>query len=187
MYIFKVNVYISESCLNQHLLRQPNGETKWRLPTGNHVFSVQLVLPRGLTCSQCVLQWKWNTGDYIFFFIRAEKTSLILKHAARITHDCRSDSSSTATHKARMAVLYILSYSSYISAVHVSTMYLLGRVMVKGALESYILREQRNTVSIFGQIDLSQQSYKSRFKETYVKRLLSTCIVVKNVRKCTIL
>lgn len=28
-----------------------------------HVFSLQLILPRGLTCSQCVLQWKWNTAS----------------------------------------------------------------------------------------------------------------------------
>ena len=53
----------TESCLNQHLLRQPNGETKWHLPAGTHVFSVQLVLPQGLTCTQCVLQWKWNTAS----------------------------------------------------------------------------------------------------------------------------
>ena len=61
---FITNLLISESCLNQHLLRQPNGETNWQLPAGTHVFSVQLILPSGLTCSQCVLQWKWNTGMY---------------------------------------------------------------------------------------------------------------------------
>ena len=51
----------TKSCLNQHLLRRPNGETKWHLPVDTHVFSVQLVLPQRLTCTQCVLQWKWNT------------------------------------------------------------------------------------------------------------------------------
>ena len=53
----------TESCLNQFILRQPNGETRWHLPAGTHVFSVQLVLPQGLTCTQCVLQWKWNTAS----------------------------------------------------------------------------------------------------------------------------
>ena len=53
----------TESCLNQFILRQPNGETRWHLPAGTHVFSVQLVLPHGLTCTQCVLQWKWNTAS----------------------------------------------------------------------------------------------------------------------------
>ena len=59
-YIF---VSITESCLNMNILRQPNGETKWRLPAGTKKFSLNLVLPRGLTCSQCVMQWKWNTGN----------------------------------------------------------------------------------------------------------------------------
>ncbi|XP_060576961.1 uncharacterized protein LOC132734272 [Ruditapes philippinarum] len=54
---------VTESCLNMNILRQPNGETKWRLPAGTKQFTLNLVLPRGLTCSQCVLQWKWNTAS----------------------------------------------------------------------------------------------------------------------------
>ncbi|KAH3884486.1 uncharacterized protein LOC127832630 [Dreissena polymorpha] len=53
----------TEACLNQNLLRQPNGQTKWYLPEGTRTFSLNLVLPRSLTCSQCVLQWKWNTAS----------------------------------------------------------------------------------------------------------------------------
>ncbi|KAL4232934.1 hypothetical protein ACF0H5_007622 [Mactra antiquata] len=53
----------TEACFNQYLLHQPSGETKWQLPTGTKAFPVRLVLPRGLTCSQCILQWKWNTAS----------------------------------------------------------------------------------------------------------------------------
>ncbi|WAR03536.1 hypothetical protein MAR_010094 [Mya arenaria] len=53
---------VTESCLDEHLLQQPSGDTRWLVPDGTRMFSLSLVLPRGLTCSQCVLQWKWNTG-----------------------------------------------------------------------------------------------------------------------------
>ena len=39
------------------VLRQPNGDDKFTLPNRNtEKFNVDLVLPAGVTCSQCILQ-----------------------------------------------------------------------------------------------------------------------------------
>jgi len=69
-------ITVLEACFNQHLLRQPNGQTKWQLPTGTRQFSLNLVLPRDLTCSQCVLQWKWTTGEFVSLNLFIAKTTL---------------------------------------------------------------------------------------------------------------
>jgi hypothetical protein len=34
----------------------------WSRVVRTQVYSLKLKLPTGLTCSQCVLQWKYNTG-----------------------------------------------------------------------------------------------------------------------------
>ncbi|RHZ41016.1 hypothetical protein DYB26_011626 [Aphanomyces astaci] len=50
-------------------LAQPSGETKWQVPPGNEVFTIQSVLPAGVTCegdAHCVLRWhyvEWNNTD----------------------------------------------------------------------------------------------------------------------------
>ncbi|ETV69628.1 hypothetical protein H257_14650 [Aphanomyces astaci] len=50
-------------------LAQPNGETQWQVPPGNEVFTIQSVLPAGVTCegdAHCVLRWHyvgWNNAD----------------------------------------------------------------------------------------------------------------------------
>ncbi|RHZ20073.1 hypothetical protein DYB31_004128 [Aphanomyces astaci] len=47
-------------------LIQPNGDKQWQVPPGNEVFTIQSVLPAGVTCegdSHCVLRWHyvgWN-------------------------------------------------------------------------------------------------------------------------------
>jgi hypothetical protein len=48
----------SEECFNQHLLRFADGKTRYELP-GQQEVRMQLVLPAGLTCDRCVLQWFW--------------------------------------------------------------------------------------------------------------------------------
>ncbi|KAJ7379979.1 hypothetical protein OS493_012741 [Desmophyllum pertusum] len=48
----------------QHVLQQPNGDTKWYINTqGDDLFTIELMLPTGLTCDHCVLQWWWNVGN----------------------------------------------------------------------------------------------------------------------------
>jgi hypothetical protein len=62
----------TQACLDRYLLKQTNGQTKFHEPGSVGKYSVDLVLPRDLSCPQCVLQWKWNTGMYqaisVFYF-----------------------------------------------------------------------------------------------------------------------
>ncbi|ESO89724.1 hypothetical protein LOTGIDRAFT_96362, partial [Lottia gigantea] len=53
----------TQKCLDQYLLRQINGETKFDLPKHNGNFTVKLELPQYLTCKHCVLQWRYHTGN----------------------------------------------------------------------------------------------------------------------------
>ena len=46
-----------------HLLELVNGGTRWNLPLGKKVFSVDLKLPNGLVCDHCVMQWWWKDGN----------------------------------------------------------------------------------------------------------------------------
>ena len=54
----------SQACLDRHLLEQVGGlGTRYYPGPGNKVFQVRLELPRGLTCSQCVLQWRYVAAN----------------------------------------------------------------------------------------------------------------------------
>lgn len=52
----------TQGCLDQHLLQLSDGQTKFYEPGATGTYTVNLLLPKALTCKQCVLQWKWNTG-----------------------------------------------------------------------------------------------------------------------------
>ena len=56
----------THECLDRYLLPLADGSGT-RLPVyyGQEFFNVKLRLPRGLTCEQCVIQWKYNTGKII--------------------------------------------------------------------------------------------------------------------------
>ena len=48
----------------KYVLKQPNGQEKWKITShGNDVFKIKLVLPRGLTCDHCVMQWWYTVGN----------------------------------------------------------------------------------------------------------------------------
>ncbi|KAJ7379976.1 hypothetical protein OS493_012738 [Desmophyllum pertusum] len=49
----------------KYVLKQPNGDTKWKINVAKKdmVFMIKLVLPEGLTCDHCVMQWWWKTGN----------------------------------------------------------------------------------------------------------------------------
>ncbi|RHY43989.1 hypothetical protein DYB38_012434 [Aphanomyces astaci] len=57
----------TEDCFKT--LVQPNGEKDWQLPAGSKTFSMQYMLPDGVSCdgdSHCVLRWHyvgWNNPD----------------------------------------------------------------------------------------------------------------------------
>jgi len=57
------NKKITQSCLQK--MQLADGSYQWKVPRpwpmGNNKISVKL--PPGLTCSQCVIQWKWHCGN----------------------------------------------------------------------------------------------------------------------------
>ncbi|XP_067005045.2 uncharacterized protein [Anabrus simplex] len=55
----------TDECFDQYLLQQADGSgTKYYLPEFvPGYYSTNLQLPKGLTCSQCVLQWTYTTGN----------------------------------------------------------------------------------------------------------------------------
>ena len=55
---------ITQVCLDEHLLRETSsGRTRMYMDDDmDRPFTWILQLPQGLTCSQCVLQWKWHCG-----------------------------------------------------------------------------------------------------------------------------
>ena len=47
-----------------YVLLQPDGSNTWQLhSSGNGLFHIKLVLPKGMTCDHCVLQWWWTVGN----------------------------------------------------------------------------------------------------------------------------
>eukprot|EP00121_Abeoforma_whisleri_P010829 Awhi_evm1s9984 len=58
---------VTQRCLDRNVLKLADGSgTKWRLPasTGSTVtYKMAYKLPGGVTCSRCVLQWYWETGN----------------------------------------------------------------------------------------------------------------------------
>ena len=65
-------VEVSQSCLDKHLLELADGSgTRFYLPEPYRVgeYSVDLQLPPGLSCNKCLLQWKWNVGQWSEWFL----------------------------------------------------------------------------------------------------------------------
>lgn len=47
-----------------HVLLQPDGSNTWQLHSSrNGDYHIKLVLPKGLTCDHCVIQWWWTVGN----------------------------------------------------------------------------------------------------------------------------
>ena len=61
------HVSVQQDCLNRHQLRVWdvfNKEPKYRYyPQGIGLQRLRVEIPQGMTCTQCVLQWKWHTGS----------------------------------------------------------------------------------------------------------------------------
>jgi len=63
-----VKVASSPECFDRHQLRVwdiYSKEPKFRYTPGKPGLQrLRVEIPRGMTCTQCVLQWKWHTGEY---------------------------------------------------------------------------------------------------------------------------
>ena len=58
----------THECLNRNLLALADGtgyRTYMHVHDPNGFYNTTLRLPRGLACTQCVLQWKWHTGESV--------------------------------------------------------------------------------------------------------------------------
>ncbi|KAI8786051.1 low-density lipoprotein receptor 1 [Biomphalaria glabrata] len=54
----------THECLNQNLLTDSTGKSRFYLDSSSTGFyNYTLVLPSGLTCTHCLLQWKWHCGN----------------------------------------------------------------------------------------------------------------------------
>ncbi|KAH3809986.1 integumentary mucin C.1-like [Dreissena polymorpha] len=58
---------VTQECLDQYLLTTDNGNTRYDLVANQIIdsreFKVGLKLPDNVTCENCVLQWKYNSGN----------------------------------------------------------------------------------------------------------------------------
>ncbi|XP_059145496.1 uncharacterized protein LOC131932586 [Physella acuta] len=56
-------VEATQACLDQTLLTNQTGKTRFEIGGSTPGFyTYTVVLPRGVTCKHCMLQWKWNNG-----------------------------------------------------------------------------------------------------------------------------
>lgn len=59
-----VNKRATHECLNKHLLQLADGSgTRYRIRNRKGHYYIKLRLPAGVTCDQCVFQWKYHTGN----------------------------------------------------------------------------------------------------------------------------
>ncbi|XP_060569491.1 uncharacterized protein LOC132727913 [Ruditapes philippinarum] len=54
---------VTQQCLDKFILASPSGDTRYIHQRKRGTLRIPLVLPPGLTCTQCVLQWKWNAAS----------------------------------------------------------------------------------------------------------------------------
>ncbi|KAK3095006.1 hypothetical protein FSP39_009096 [Pinctada imbricata] len=58
------SVPVQQECLDEHLLTIYGSEdTRYYIGSDVKEYEVELNIPETVTCSQCVLQWKYNTGN----------------------------------------------------------------------------------------------------------------------------
>ena len=70
---------ITHDCLNQNLLVLADGTTRYKGPlNAKKLYVVKARLPAGLTCSQCVLQWKYHAGKYQQGLVQDFRKGLVL-------------------------------------------------------------------------------------------------------------
>jgi len=54
----------NQTCFDKHLLQFANtGKTRVNVGPGTKIFPYKLRLPQGVTCTQCILQWRYNGGN----------------------------------------------------------------------------------------------------------------------------
>lgn len=66
------NIPVSQTCLDRHLLHikegdEDSGFTKFypKKHQGIDIYHLHVEIPPGMTCSQCILNWRYKTGTYL--------------------------------------------------------------------------------------------------------------------------
>ena len=73
----------THECLDKHLLELADGSgTRLPILPGQEHLDVKLKLPTGLTCEQCVFQWKYHTGT---LFLLEKNWCDITKYSVNMT------------------------------------------------------------------------------------------------------
>lgn len=54
---------VTQDCLDKHLLAAEDGNTRFQILSGMEFITHFVRLPPDVTCKDCVLQWKYNTGN----------------------------------------------------------------------------------------------------------------------------
>ncbi|XP_013390112.1 mucin-5AC-like [Lingula anatina] len=58
------NTPASQECLDKHVLRRADDSgVRFPITGGASVYKMKYKLPSGMVCSQCVMQWKYHTGN----------------------------------------------------------------------------------------------------------------------------
>uniref|UniRef100_A0ABD2XR82 Chitin-binding type-4 domain-containing protein n=1 Tax=Trichogramma kaykai TaxID=54128 RepID=A0ABD2XR82_9HYME len=57
------NREVNQDCLDRYVLRGENGTARYYPGEGNRIFEAYYKLPDGLTCAQCVFQWRYVAGN----------------------------------------------------------------------------------------------------------------------------
>ena len=57
-----VKVAVTQDCLDRHLLAFSSGGFRYLVSPDDHLIHLNVQLPTDVTCSQCLLQWKYNAG-----------------------------------------------------------------------------------------------------------------------------
>ena len=61
---------VTQQCLDRFVLRAAVGAgTRYNLGGRKGLIKLRYQLPPGVVCSQCVLQWKWTTGEIIILSV----------------------------------------------------------------------------------------------------------------------
>lgn len=53
---------VTAECLEQNLLPLATGGTRFNVTSEMRMITYNVVLPKDMICTQCVIQWKYNTG-----------------------------------------------------------------------------------------------------------------------------
>ena len=64
---------VTQKCFDDHVLPLVGTKSdRYYIPKGtpkSSMLEYKVTLPKGVTCSQCVIQWTWTSGTFFLFII----------------------------------------------------------------------------------------------------------------------